>query len=123
MCVCAHARAEWNLKGGENTQNVVSKERYFELTLRSRPETKVQTENQKTVTASLRQSPSTVSVWLMLNVVMRPSACNARSVCGLYAEISTPSSKVIFTLYLTDRACVYAKNTAGKGYWEESEKP
>lgn len=54
---------------------------------------------------------------------MGPSAYNARSVSGWCPEISMPSRKVIFTLYLTDRACVCAKNTAGKGDKQESEKP
>lgn len=54
---------------------------------------------------------------------MGPSAYNARSVCGWCPEISMPSRKVIFTLYLTDRACVCAKNTAGKGDRQESKKP
>lgn len=84
---------------------------------------KYRTENQRTVTASSCKCPSTVSIWLMLDLVMRPSACNACSVCGLCPVIATPSSKVIFTLYLTDRACVYAKNTAGNGYWEKSKNP
>lgn len=109
-------------KRGEIIWSGGSKESCFELNPRSRPEIKYGTESQRTVTASSCKCPSTVSIWLMLDLVMRPSACNACSVCGSCPEISTPSSKVIFTLYLTDRACVYAKNTAGNGYWGKSKK-